>query len=68
MAQYLEEAAGLLRKAATTNEQRNASSGFEKTLNQGREQIAAQFAVLAAIETGQFTPDMARSLVNRITA
>lgn len=50
MSQYLEEAAALLRKAAAANEQENR--GLSVSLMQGRERIAAQFAVLAAIEAG----------------
>jgi hypothetical protein len=64
MSRYLEEAAGLLRKAADANEKRygDRSPGIE-----GRERIAQQFATLAAIDKGLLPADVTRDVLDTIT-
>jgi hypothetical protein len=57
---YLEEAAGLLRKAAETNEAKYRD--YKGVLNEGRERIAMKFAQLAAIEKGLLPTDLAQDI------
>lgn len=66
MNEYLQAAAVLLRKAAETNERNNQGLNG---LNENRERIAMEFAVLAAIDKGLLTqsaldhlPDLAAAL------
>lgn len=70
MSRYLEEAADLLRKAARTNEDDNA--GYARSLVQGRERIALEFATLAAIDKGllpaDITADVIKAVVDRQNA
>lgn len=63
MSQYLEEAAALLRKAVQTSERDNVNA--PSRLSHDRERFAAQFAVLAAIETGALPTELAHDLVQR---
>jgi hypothetical protein len=66
MSQYLEEAAALLRKAQDANEKENGISKYPASAaNPGRERIAAQFAVLAAIEAGVLPTELARALARQ---
>lgn len=66
MSRYLEEAAELLRKAAKTNEEDNED--YPSLLVEGRERLAREFAVLAAIDKGllpiEITEDVIESLIN----
>jgi len=66
MSRYLEEAAGLLRKSAQANEEQNAT--YPALLEQGRERIAREFAILVAIDKGllpiEITEDVIESLIN----
>jgi len=66
MSRYLEEAAELLRKSAQTNEEDNED--YPSLLVEGRERIAREFAVLAAIDKGllpiEITEDVIESLIN----
>lgn len=60
---YLEEAAVLLRKAATAYE---ASDRGYAALAEDQERIARQFAELAAIEMGVLPASLAKDLIDRI--
>jgi hypothetical protein len=66
MSRYLEEAAELLRKSAQTNEEDNED--YPSLLVEGRERIAREFAVLAAIDKGllpiEITEDVIESIIN----
>jgi hypothetical protein len=64
MSGYLEEAAQLLRKAAETNERKNA--GYTSDLNKNRLEIADGFARLGAIERGVLPPDWVADVLKKI--
>lgn len=64
MSRYLEEAADLLRKASKTNEDVNAK--MRSHLMEGRERIAKQFAVLAAIDKGLLPAEVTESVLDAI--
>jgi len=66
MSRYLEEAAQLLRKSADANEQENR--GYPRSLQEGRERIAREFATLAAIDKGLVPVELAADLVAHIVA
>ena len=59
---YLEEAAGLLRKATTDNERRHDTSysSGKGALHESRLELARRFAELAAIEKGLLPVELAR--------
>lgn len=58
MADYLEEAAKLLRKASEANESRNSGRYDVAELRTGRMEIAREFAKLAAIKRGIAPADL----------
>lgn len=64
MSRYLEEAAVLLRKSAETNERKNAE--YARGLMEGRERIAKQFAVLAAIDKGMLPAELTETVLDAI--
>lgn len=72
MSRYLEEAAGLLRKSAETNEKqywgadRGRAAGNDRLLNEGRERIAKQFAMLAAIDKGLLPAELTETVLDAI--
>lgn len=66
MSAYLEKAAELLQKAAETNE--HTHRNMPTTLNQGRERIAKQFALLGAIDLGVLPISVAENLAADLAA
>jgi hypothetical protein len=63
---YLAKAAALLDKAAETNELK--CRDYWTNLNAGRERIAGQYAQLGAIQRGLLPADMAKQILDAITA
>ncbi|GAA2629808.1 hypothetical protein [Streptomyces axinellae] len=72
MSHYLEDAAALLRKSAETNEKcywgadRGRLAGDDRRLMEGRERIARQFAVLAAIDKGLLPAELTETVLDAI--
>ncbi|WP_030888325.1 hypothetical protein [Streptomyces sp. NRRL S-1868] len=64
MSRYLEEAAALLRKSADTNEKKYAA--YDSFLMEGRERIAKQFAVLAAIDRGLLPAELTETVLDAL--
>jgi hypothetical protein len=64
MSRYLEEAAELLRRSSTANEQKHAT--YPASLEQGRERIAREFATLAAIDKGLLPAEIAADILRTI--
>ncbi|WP_067812324.1 hypothetical protein [Actinomadura kijaniata] len=65
MSYYLQEAAKLLRRVSDYNEKANKDN--PEVLNAKREQLAAAFAELAAIERGLRPTDMLFEIMQRTT-
>jgi hypothetical protein len=58
MADYLEEAAQILRKARDANEREAGERFMDEVVRERRMEIAAAFTRLAAIERGLLPPEM----------
>lgn len=68
MSRYLEEAAELLRKAATAHDREHANDLYPASSgNEGRERIAQGFATLAAIDKGLLPADITADVLRSIT-
>lgn len=67
MSRYLEEAAQLLRKAAADHERACQKHDFSSaSANAGRERIAREFAVLAAIDKGLLPAELTETVLEQI--
>lgn len=66
MSQYLDEAAAQLRKVAQSIEHKETSSKYGCKYDAERQQLAREFATLAAIDKGLLPADITRDVLNSL--
>ncbi|WP_165906225.1 hypothetical protein [Streptomyces sp. Z26] len=64
MSEYLEDAAALLRKCVEENERLNRGLGCN--LMNGRERLAREFAMLAAIDKGLLPAELTETVLDAL--